>query len=299
MAAEDVERTALLPQAPEYKDQKKLSELLATAICGNDVTGSILYAAGVVSVLGGRWAPVCFLLVAIVLYGFRDIYAEAGSALPMNGGSYTLLLNVASKRVAAAAASLTLLSYVATAVVTSVTAINYLHETFPWLDVFWGSFTVLLAFTLLALWGIKESALSAFVIFAIHVVTLIIFVVATCTHLFRGSWEVLHANLATTPPLGDAGAIYFGFSAALLGVTGFETSANYIEEQAPGVYPKTLRNVWLLVFFFNPLISFISLALVPAAMDVASESHYVSQAATAANIGQWLPYLVRIPPPAP
>jgi hypothetical protein len=30
---------------------------------------------------------------------------------------------------------------------------------------------------------------------------------------------------------------------AMLGVTGFETSANFVEEQKPGVYPRTLRNM--------------------------------------------------------
>jgi hypothetical protein len=29
----------------------------------------------------------------------------------------------------------------------------------------------------------------------------------------------------------------------MLGVTGFETSANFVEEQKPGVYPRTLRNM--------------------------------------------------------
>jgi hypothetical protein len=46
--------------------------------------------------------------------------------------------------------------------------------------------------------------------------------------------------------------IYYGFSLALLGVSGFETSSNYIEEQGPGVFPKTLRNMWYVVSLFNP-----------------------------------------------
>lgn len=33
--------------------------------------------------------------------------------------------------------------------------------------------------------------------------------------------------------------------AALLGISGFESSANFVEEQEPGVFPKTLRNTWL------------------------------------------------------
>ncbi len=46
--------------------------------------------------------------------------------------------------------------------------------------------------------------------------------------------------------------IYYGFSLALLGVSGFETSSNYIEEQNVGVFPKTLKNMWYVVSLFNP-----------------------------------------------
>ncbi|HIB68307.1 MAG TPA: APC family permease, partial [Phycisphaerales bacterium] len=39
------------------------------------------------------------------------------------------------------------------------------------------------------------------------------------------------------------------------------SSANFIEEQAEGVFVKTLRNMWIAVAFFNPVISFLSLGL--------------------------------------
>jgi hypothetical protein len=40
---------------------------------------------------------------------------------------------------------------------------------------------------------------------------------------------------------------FLGFSAAMLGVSGFETSANYVEQQKPGVFRLTLRNMWVAV----------------------------------------------------
>jgi len=42
-----------------------------------------------------------------------------------------------------------------------------------------------------------------------------------------------------------------------------------VEEQAEGVFPKTLRNMWLAVGFFNPAMALLALALVPMA-DVAT-----------------------------
>ena len=38
-------------------------------------------------------------------------------------------------------------------------------------------------------------------------------------------------------------AILFGVSSAMLGVSGFESSSQFVEEQAKGVFVKTLRNM--------------------------------------------------------
>lgn len=35
-------------------------------------------------------------------------------------------------------------------------------------------------------------------------------------------------------------ALFFGFSAAMLGISAFEPSANFVEEQADGVFPKIM-----------------------------------------------------------
>ena len=42
-------------------------------------------------------------------------------------------------------------------------------------------------------------------------------------------------------------------------------SANFVEEQQPGVFVKTLRNMWFSVSFFNPLISALGLFVLPMA----------------------------------
>jgi hypothetical protein len=38
----------------------------------------------------------------------------------------------------------------------------------------------------------------------------------------------------------------------MLGIGFFESSSNFVEEQEQGVFPKTLRNMWAIVSFFNP-----------------------------------------------
>jgi len=42
-------------------------------------------------------APFSLLMVSVLLYGFRQMYGEAITALPLNGGSYNVLINTTSK----------------------------------------------------------------------------------------------------------------------------------------------------------------------------------------------------------
>lgn len=42
-------------------------------------------------------------------------------------------------------------------------------------------------------------------------------------------------------------AILFGVSSAMLGVSGFESSSQFVEEQAKGVFVKTLRNMQVFI----------------------------------------------------
>ena len=100
----------MLPLAPymisgRTAPQNKLGQLRATAICGNDITSSVLYVSALCAAHAGALAPVVLLVVSAVLYLYRKVYAEVGSALPLNGGSYTLLLNTTNKKLAAAAVS--------------------------------------------------------------------------------------------------------------------------------------------------------------------------------------------------
>src|SRR6478735_2112372 len=114
-----------LPVEPKHGG---LRELAATAICGNDITSSCLYVSSLAIIYSGKWAPLVLLLVAAVLFLFRSIYEEVVGALPLNGGAYNALLNTTSKSTASMAACLTLLSYMATAVISASEAMHYVHS---------------------------------------------------------------------------------------------------------------------------------------------------------------------------
>ena len=247
---------------PNLAGKTKLGQWRATAICGNDITSSVLYVAAICTLQAGIYAPLALASVGVVLYLFRSIYAEVGSALPLNGGAYNVLLNTTSKFRASVAACLTLLSYVATAVISSTEALHYLHSVAHQVPVFEGTLALLGFFALLNIVGIQESSTVALLIFVAHMTTLSI-VVVTSGLTASGDLSTLMDNLQTRPEGGFWRAMFFGFAAGMLGISGFESSANFIEEQKPGVFGKTLRNMWIAVFFFNTVISFLAFSLIP------------------------------------
>lgn len=249
------------------KVPKKLGQWLSTAICGNDITSSCLYVSAIAAVYVGALAPIVLLIVALILYLYRKIYTEVVEALPMNGGAYNCLLNSTSKFSAALAACMTILSYIATAVISAKIAVTYLHSlapSLPMISVIIGTIIILALFATLNIIGIGESSIVAFIIFLLHISTLTTLCLFGAGRLFDG-FEIFWANWANVPTGWDQLSItlFLGVSAALLGISGFESSANFVEEQKPGVFRKTLRNMWVAVFIFNPLISFLSLSLIP------------------------------------
>ena len=268
-------------------DEIKLGQLKATAISGNDITSSCLYVSGLCATEAGIYAPFALALVAFVLYLYRKVYSEVGSALPLNGGAYNVLLNTTSKQIAAVAACLTLLSYVATAVVSASSAIGYLHNLFSSVDIMLFTILLLAFFAVLTIWGISESANVALVIFSVHMVTLATLIVACITRLIEDRGSLFSENWHVPNTMGVAKSIFYGFCTALLGISGFESSANFIEQQKEGVFPKTLRNMWGAVAILNPLLSLLSFSVLPIATVVANEDNALL-ATMAKEFGVWL-----------
>ncbi|CAK4619192.1 unnamed protein product [Aphanomyces euteiches] len=231
---------------------------------------SCSYSSGVVALKAGVASPLGFLVVSLVLYVYRFVYEEVVTAIPLNGGSYNVLLNTTTKRFAAVAACLSILCYTATAVVSAVTGVNYLATIVPSLPIIGTSIAVLGAFAFLMLLGIHESAIVATGIFTFHIATLSILSVVCLIYTIKHP-DIIHGNYvnATFPDVDYLGttiqgtfgtAWFFGFGAAMLGVTGFETSSNFVEEQKPGVFRKTMRNMWSISSFFNILLACSALA---------------------------------------
>lgn len=244
------------------KVHKKLNELAATAICGNDISSSVLYVSALAIAFAGQYAWITLLIVSLVLFLFRKIYGEVVGALPLNGGAYNALLNTTSKGMASFAAALTLLSYMATAVISANEAIHYLHHLISSMPIIIATIVLLAIFAILTIGGITESAKVAIGIFLFHLSSLVILSAFIIYYLSNNGIELFLENWHFSGNGGSiSNAIFFGFAASMLGVSGFESSANFVEEQQKGVFPKTLKNMWSIVSIINPLMAIFALAL--------------------------------------
>jgi len=273
---------------------KKLNELQATAICGNDISSSCLYVSALTIGFAGQYAWISLLIVALVLFLFRKIYVEVVGALPLNGGAYNVLLNTSSKKIASVAAILTVLSYMATAVISASEAMHYLHNIFGGLPVEMATIIVLALFTILAIIGIGESAIVAVVIFLFHLISLTLLVLTSLYFVFSHGFDTFHLNWQM--PVNPRGIIYtlfLGFSVAMLGISGFASSANFVEEQEVGVFRKTLRNMWGIVSFFNPVIALLLIAIIPF-IELGEHKESLLAYMGHTTGGEWLSWLISV-----
>ena len=277
-------------------ENKKLSVLAATAICGNDISSSVLYVSALAIAFAGQYAWITLLIVSLVLFLFRKIYGEVVGALPLNGGAYNALLNTTSKSMASFAATLTILSYMATAVISANEAIHYLHHLIPGIPIIIATIILLSLFGFLTIGGVSESAKVAIGIFLFHLTSFAILSTFIIFFLLNNDFEIFIKNWHLPTTGGSiTNAIFLGFAASMLGVSGFESSANFVEEQQKGVFPKTLKNMWIVVSVINPLAALFALSLfaMPLLQSEAYQNTLLIEMASHVG-GNWLAILIAI-----
>lgn len=272
---------------------KKLKQLAATAICGNDITSSCLYVSALTILYAGQYAFIALLIVAAVLFAFRKIYAEAVGALPLNGGAYNILLNTTSKGNASLAACLTILSYMVTAVISASEAMKYLHSILPFFSVIIATMVLLTIFLLLTISGISESAIVATIIFIVHLSIMALLILSAVYYVMMNGFNMANINFHAPIKGSLFNVLFLGFSTAMLGISGFESSANFVEEQKDGVFPKTLRNMWVAVTVINPSIALLTVMVLPL-QDAAQHQDALLSFLGSKTGGNWLAAIISI-----
>lgn len=279
--------------APLMSHTKKLNEFSATAICGNDITSSCLYVSALTIGYAGQYAWLALLIVAAVLFLFRKIYGEVVGALPLNGGAYNVLLNTTSKSNASIAACLTILSYMTTAVISASEAMHYLHGIFSSIPVVIATVVLITIFLLLVISGISESSVVAAVIFSLHIIAMLLLIGSGVWFVLQNGLDIAKINFKA-PVNGNIGsALFLGFCTAMLGISGFESSANFVEEQKQGVFRKTLRNMWVAVTVINPLMALTAVMVLPLA-EIGDHQEALLSHLGKSTGGSWLATFISI-----
>ncbi len=261
--------TTMTPETPATAPKHRAHQLtwwLGAGLVGADIGTSVFYSTGVLYPLVGFAAPFFITFVCLAMWLFKTTYQEGCAVSPLNGGAYAMVLQTIGRRAALVVGSLTILSYLATAVVSALSGAQYLSTLWAapwptWLIVAVASVPVI-GFALLNLVGLKESTTLVFGIAAFHFVTLI---AMDCYGLFLAFTQGAHWERLTMG-FGDLAphAIIMAFAAAFLGITGFESAAQIVEEIEQPTWlsiKKIYLTIVLLVSFTGPVSSLLCIVL--------------------------------------
>ena len=285
------------------KDQGELNWVLAAGIVGADIGTSVFYGTGILFPIVGYLAPLFVLTACLTMWIFKRTYEEGLAISPYNGGAYSMILRSLGRQSAVVAGTLTFVSYLATAAVSSLSGSYYFSSLFTGgLDkstVVLISFIPVILFALLNIKGIKEPAkiVTGICIFHFGLLGIIslwslVYIVlywhemdfSKFTDFFKYSQELNFSILA------------YGFATSFLGITGFESAAQIVETlKHPTLVTvrKLYRTVIILVSFTAPAISILCLVILTPE-EVEGNLQYLLSGLSQKIGGQFLLFIIVI-----
>ncbi|KAF8531277.1 amino acid permease-domain-containing protein [Gautieria morchelliformis] len=272
-----------------------VGQLRGTSLPGNSMTSSVFYAFPAVTAAASIFSPISLLIACLILFLWRPIFLELGSAIRLNGGNYAYLLQVSGTTLGLIGAAATLLDSVATSTESAATAASYLRGEFTSsLTVSEASITIALltVLAILCLVNVRKSSTLTLSFFFIHLLTMAILMVASVIVWSRHGSDTLRSNWDLRPrgTSNTARAIFNGICVGFLGVTGFETTPTYIEAIHPDAYGPVLRNILFCTLFLNAPLMLMVYAVLPE-QTINSGTNILSILAETVA-GRWLRILV-------
>ncbi len=240
---------------------------LAAGIVGADIGTSVFYSTGVIKPFVGFTAPLVILFVCLMMWFFKATYEEGCSASPFNGGAYMMVLQTVGRRVAMVVGALTILSYLATAAVSALSGAYYIDSfdnivNWPVAQVCIVAIIPVIVFGLLNIVGIKEPAIIVFGIAFLHFALLLGMDVWGLILAFQRNVDF--GKVFQAVPNFHPIAYLQGIACAFLGITGFESAAQIVEQLKSPTW-RTLKQVYLaiviLVGITAPLTSYLCIIL--------------------------------------
>lgn len=251
------------------KEKPGLSWIIAAGVVGADIGTSVFYGTGILFPIVGYLAPVFVLTACLMMWMFKRTYEEGLALSPYNGGAYSMILRTVGRRFAVVAGALTFVSYLATAAVSALSGGYYLGSLFGGLPnsaVVFISFFPIILFGLLNTRGIKEPAKLVTVIAGTHFFLLIVMSIWGLGYVAFNFSDIDWSKMSQITATGEITfpMLCYGFAAAFLGITGFESAAQIVEElEQPTLQTvrKLYKTVIVLVSITAPVISILCLAI--------------------------------------
>ena len=222
---------------------------------------------------------------------------------PYNGGAYSMILRSLGRRMAVVAGALTVVSYLATAAVSSLSGGYYFSSLFEGglsvQAVVWISFIPVAVFGFLNIKGIKEPAKIVTGVAVSHFALLMLISLWGLIYLLFHWSEVnfsKFSNFFNYPKEITFSTLAYGFSAAFLGITGFESAAQIVENlERPtlSTVRKLYKAVIILVSVTAPVISILCLTILTPE-EVQQNLHYLLSGLSKKIGGSFLLFLIVI-----
>lgn len=215
--------------APESVELRRSVSMIGMALFGlGTIVGAGIYVLiGEIAADAGSWAPLSFLVAAVVASLTGLSYSELVSRHPRSAGE-AVYVNAAFGRPWLATA--VGWAVVGTGLVSAATLsrgfAGYLHELTGLVD--WAGICLLIVVvTGLAIWGVRQSVSVAVGVTVIEVAGLLLVVIATSPQwVDPANWQRWQEGLEPVPWLGMAGGAFLAFYAFI----GFEDMVNMAEE---------------------------------------------------------------------
>lgn len=246
-----------------------LNWIIAAGVVGADIGTSVFYGTGILYPKVGYLAPLFVITCCLMMWLFKRTYEEGLALSPYNGGAYSMILRTLGRQASVLAGSLTMVSYLATAAVSALSGAYYLSSLTEGVSdytIALIAFFPIIFFALLNARGIKEPAKLVTFISGFHFLLLIVISIWGFIYLFL-NWSLIDFNkFQQLTPSGEISfaIVMYGFSAAFLGITGFESAAQIVEElETPALetVKKLYTAVIILVSLTAPAISILCLVL--------------------------------------
>ena len=253
------------------KAKSELNWLIAAGVVGADIGTSVFYGTGILFPIVGYFAPLFVLTACLAMWIFKRTYEEGLAMSPYNGGAYSMILRSVGKQSAVFAGALTFVSYLATAAVSSLSGGFYLSSLFEGgLDqstVVLISFIPVVLFGLLNIKGIKEPAKIVTGVSIAHFGLLVLISIWGLGYILFHFSEIdfsKFGDFSSYPRALTGATLAYGFAAAFLGITGFESAAQIVEtlEQPTLLTVRKLYKVVIIaVSVTAPVISIMCLTI--------------------------------------